>query len=155
MAQSIRTLVVDDDELALDMLRRRLLKCFPDMEVDTTTDPSVTSSHDIFLIDNDFDGVILGPTLGREVRRHNPDALVVAFSSTLDAQALKGLLNAGCDGACDKSDPADFERLCEIITDYISASHAKSQSSGVGGVLRSMTDLLRMWNGRLDSLERR
>ena len=99
MAQSIRTLVVDDDELALDMLKRRLGKTFPDMEIDVTTDPAVKGTHDIFLIDNDFDGVILGPSLGREMRRANPDALIVAFSSTLDAGSLKGLLNAGCDGA--------------------------------------------------------
>lgn len=152
MAHTIRTLVVDDDELALDMLKRRLGKSFPDMEIDTTTDPSHVGTHDIFLIDNDFDGVALGPSLGREMRRANPDALIVAFSSTLDADSLKGLLNAGCDGACDKSDPADFERLCEIMQDYM--SRAKTQNKGVGGVLRSMAELLRMWNGRLEKLER-
>jgi len=153
MAQTIRTLVIDDDELALQMLKARLSTSFPEMEVDVTTDPAVQGTHDIFLIDNDFDGVALGPSLGREMRRTNPDALIVAFSSTLDADSLKGLLNAGCDGACDKSDPADFERLCEIMNDYM--SHAKTQTKGVGGVLRSMAELLRLWNGRLDTLERR
>lgn len=152
MAQRIRTLVVDDDELALDMLKHRLGQSFPDMQIDTTTDPAVTGTHDVFLIDNDFDGVILGPSLGREIRRANPHALIVAFSSTLDAESLKGLLNAGCDGACDKSDPADFERLTEILNGYMSSS--KKQTRGASGVLRSMTDLLRMWNGRLDHLER-
>jgi DNA-binding NarL/FixJ family response regulator len=153
MVSSIRILVVDDDELALAMLRRRLSARFPDLAIETTTNPTGLGKHDAFLIDNEFGGVVLGPTLGRELRQANPDALIVAFSSTLDADSLKGLLNAGCDGACDKSDPADFERLCEILCDY--QLKARTQHKGVGSVLRSMADLLRMWNSRLDLMERR
>lgn len=152
MGSKTRVLILDDDELALGVLKMKLSVAFPDMHVDVTTDPAQVGTHDIFLIDNEFEGVVLGPALGREARRRNPDALIVAFSSTLDKDALKGLLNAGCDGACDKSDPADFERLVEIIRNY--TQRAKTQAKGLGGVFRSMAELLRLWNGRLDQLER-
>lgn len=153
MVSQVRVLVVDDDDLALGMLKYRLDAAFPDFEIETTTDPSSVGTQDIFLIDNEFDGVALGPTLGREIRRNNPDALVVAFSSTLDKDVLMGLLNSGCDGACDKSDPGEFDRLVDIMRDY--SERRRNERKGVGGVLRSMTELLKMWNSRLDGLEQR
>ena len=151
MACKTRVLILDDDELALALLKMKLGVAFPDMDIETTTDPAAVGTHDIFLIDNEFDGVVLGPTLGREARRLNPEALIVAFSSTLDTVALKGLLNAGCDGACDKSDPEDFDRLVAIMRNY--AACMRSRARGIGGVMRSMVDLLRLWNGRLDKWE--
>lgn len=151
MASKIRVLILDDDELALSLLKMKLDVEFPDMDVDIASDPGEVGTHDIFLIDNDFDGVALGPSLGRQARHRNPDALIVAFSSTLDTQTLKGLLNAGFDGACDKSDPADFERLVDIMRDY--SQRIRTKSKGLGGVMRSMAELLRLWNGRLGSRE--
>jgi DNA-binding NarL/FixJ family response regulator len=156
MSRTARTLVIDDDILVARMVGLRLASKFPGMRVDATTDPKILSNYDIYLIDNDFNGVPLGTALARRIRNEHPDSLVIALSSTLDAEILKDLLNAGCHGACDKGSDEDFETLIALIRRFLDTRRAGDESGrGFLGVLRSMTELLRHWNRRLDRLETR
>ena len=151
MTRKIRTLVVDDDVLAARMVEARLLHRFPRMVIESTTQPTDLGNYDIYLIDNDFNGTELGLSLARTIRADHPDALVVAFSGTLTGDLLKRLLNAGCNGACDKSSIEDLDTMLELIAPFV--ERGETRDGGVIGVLRSMTGLLREWNQRLDRLE--
>lgn len=152
----MRTLVVDDDDLSARMVAARLAREFPAMVVDTTCDPGALGAYDVYLIDNEFDGEARGTSLARTIRREHPEALVVALSGTLDAPTLKALVNAGCHGACDKGDDQDFATLLDLIRSFLTrVAVGRAPGRGFLGVLRSMTELLRQWNERLDQLEPR
>ena len=88
-----------------------------------------------------------------EIRGRRPGALIVAFSAALDSSSLKHLINEGCNGACDKSEPSDLRRAMEIVARYVehAAPAADSRARpGMQGTLESIRGLLREWNTRLD-----
>ncbi len=151
MQRKIRTLVVDDDVLAARLVEARLLQQFPEMVIESTTNPTALGSHDVYLIDNDFNGTKLGSSLARTLRADYPESLIIAFSGTLDGDLLKTLINAGCNGACEKSSADDFNTMLEMIEKFTAQS--QEEAGGIFGVLKSMTGLLREWNQRLDRME--
>lgn len=118
--KSVRVLIVDDDVFAAGMMRAMLaqVRCLH-IEVRETADP--TGEYDVFLIDNEFDGIPLAAAMAYRIRRANPRALIIAFSSTLDAATLKGLIRARCDGVCDKSDATDFPAALKLVQRYAEA----------------------------------
>src|SRR6185369_8257118 len=79
--QRPRALLVDDDPMALEHLELVLSSRFPD---------------------HDFEGELMAGELARQIRARGKPATVVAFSGHLDVETLKRLINAGCDGACEK-----------------------------------------------------
>ena len=156
MSQSIRALLLDDDPLFAAGFRRRFRIAFPDAELETRTEPRVDGDFDLYFLDNQFDGEELAERLLNQVRVVNPDALVIAVSATLDADILKSLLNLGCNGACDKSKLSDLEEMFRLVRRFIHHRQLEQPRRSRGGLMsaiRSITDLLREWNARLDSKE--
>ena len=129
----------------------------PRIEVREEPDPS--GEFDVWFLDNEFEGRKLAPELTVEVREKNPDALIFACSATLDASCLKELLNAGADGACDKSLPEDLISAMGVIRAYAAELPARRAGGrgrprgGVLGAIESIRGLLREWNSRLDREE--
>jgi len=146
-------LIVDDDQDAAEWLQDLIQTRFPTARVEVRLTPDASGAYDIFLIDNDFHGTCLAADLAKAIRGANPHALIVAFSAYLDRQTLKQLVNLGCDGACDKSDPQDVERMAQIISAFIdkTATASAEKSTGFLGAVRSISDLLRQWNQRLEA----
>jgi DNA-binding NarL/FixJ family response regulator len=157
MSQSIRALLLDDDALYAAGFRRRFRAAFPDVALETRTEPRVEGNFDLYFLDNQFEGEELAERLLNEVRVVNPDALVIAISATLDADILKSLLNLGCNGACDKSKLSDLDEMFRLVRRFINHRKTEPPRSRRGGLvlaIRSITELLREWNARLDSKER-
>ena len=151
----IETLLLDDDIWSLRLLSGLLQTCFPDMKIETRETPDWRGEFDVYFIDNEFEGKHLATDLARKIRRANPEALIIAFSATLDSECLKGLINAGCDGACDKSIPADLTRAMDIVQVFIENAKRRLKPGvparkGLAGAVESIRDLLREWNSRLD-----
>lgn len=154
----IRALLIDDDVWSLRLMRGMLRECFPMLHVDTRSEPSIEAGYHIYLIDNDFAGTLRGAALAQEVRQMAPDALVVAFSGNLDRLTLLNLLNAGCDGVCDKANIGDLPRVMEIIQRYIEAlisSQNGRRKVSAREAISAICSLLREWNTRLDKEETR
>ena len=125
MTADLKALVIDDDIWSLRMISGMLSQCFPDLHIDSREEPDASGDYDLFFIDNDFNGRALAADLATDIRQRHPDALVVAISSCLDSELLHTLINLGCNGACDKSNPADLPRAMEIVKAYIeSRAHA-------------------------------
>ena len=148
-------LLVDDDEFALDHLEVILSTNFPELDLTKRTEPDASGEHDFYFLDNDFNGDRIAPRLAAEVRRQNPEATIFAFSAALDVGSLKGLINAGCDGACDKSDPASWRPVIEHMRLRLAelAEGHKQRSRAFGGVRHAAASiqlLLRDWNERQD-----
>jgi DNA-binding response OmpR family regulator len=150
-----RILIVDDDTDASEFLEYRLRKAIPQAHIETRDTPEVSGGFDIYLLDNDFGGEMFAGVLAQSIRRIQRDALVIAFSAHLDATTLKQLINAGCDGACEKHEPEEVDQLMNVIRSFVSSwtnnrRHPSSRKGLVATIL-SITELLREWNRRLDN----
>ena len=122
MPPAMKALIVDDDIWAVRLVEGMLNQCFPDLAVEGRNEPNTEGEFDIYFIDNDFNGTPLATELASRIRTAHPDALIIAFSGTLNADLLKDLINAGCNGACDKSTPSDLPRAMDITREYIDAA---------------------------------
>ena len=146
-------LLVDDDPFALDHLEVILTTNFPELQIEKRQAPDADGEHDFYFLDNEFDGELVASRMASEVRERNPEATIFAFSANLDIDSLKGLINAGCDGACDKSDPASWRPIVEhmrLRLNELAAGHTQRTKAfgGVRHAAASIQLLLRDWNER-------
>jgi len=153
MAATFRALVIDDDPDALAWMSYTLNERFPELEVTTRELPDLSGRFDLYFIDNDFNGKRMAAELASAIRASNPQAMIVAFSASLDHRTLKLLVNAGCDGACEKSEPEDVGQMLGIVSAYLNRRRSETQEKstfGLMGAMHSIRNLLREWNRRLD-----
>jgi DNA-binding NarL/FixJ family response regulator len=147
-----RALLLDDDPWVLELLVYELQRAFPDLEIVTRDDPDATGEFDLYLIDNMFRGAPMAEQLVAQVRRARPEALIIAFAKDLSRSALKGIINAGCDGICEKGNPEDLAQLLEFVGRFLQRrSDAKQERpAGFRGTLNAVRTLLEQWNLRLE-----
>ncbi|MEM1070513.1 MAG: hypothetical protein AAGG48_21195 [Planctomycetota bacterium] len=150
-----KALIVDDDLDASEYLRYRLSKELDWMDVDVRQEPDVSGEYGIYFVDNDFHGRRIGTRLVRQIRSSQPESLIFAFSASLDAKTLKQLINAGCDGVCEKQDPGELTQFLSVVRNRLrrqrTSTSRMTYESGLCGTIRSITELLREWNRRLES----
>lgn len=151
----LRALLLDDDEYALEYLKAVLQERFPTLEVETRLSPDPTGTFDFYFIDDDFDGVRLAGKLARKIRAQSPEALVLAFSASLDATTLKELLNAGCTGVCDKKVPTDMPAMLDAVSRCIAELERvrEAPQRDARHLVSTLRNLFKEWNRRLGSLE--
>jgi DNA-binding NarL/FixJ family response regulator len=153
-------LILDDDPVMLNLLALRLNKRFPDLRVETQQEPMAIGTYDIYILDNDFQGRPLAADLAEQIKRQQPDSLVLALSGTLCATTLKRLLNCGCDGAFDKSIPSDVDLLIATISEHVnnpnqSSIKKREPQARVVETARAIAGLIQDWNRRLELEETR
>lgn len=149
-------LLVDDDPYALDHLEVILTTNFPELVIEKREEPDVSGDFDFYFLDNDFGGELVAPRLATSVRERQPEATIFAFSAALDVHSLKGLINAGCDGACDKADPSSWRPVIEHmrlrLREMADRHHRSSRAfGGVRHAAASIQILLQEWNERSPS----
>jgi hypothetical protein len=150
MLHEIRTLVVTGDAATAHPIRERLERRFPDMAVETTHTPSgLCLDYDVFVVDCPT----VGTSVARMLRNENPQAFLLVFTDDLDGEALRDLLNAACNAACDRVDEEQLEAALDEVRDYVAQRTAAPEHTGLLGVVRSMSELLKLWNRRLDAME--
>ena len=144
--------IIDDDPIVSKVMKKRILAKFPDSEVITTTEPVVAPDKHIYLVDNDFSGDRMAVHLLRQIRELNPNALVIAMSSSLDQKALEELMNGGCNAVYNKSNQAQADEIFAVIDNYvniISNQHTLVNARPLAGILQSLQNLIQQWNKRL------
>jgi DNA-binding NarL/FixJ family response regulator len=149
---SPKLLIIDDDPVVTAVMKARLSNQFPACKIQTSKDPVVLPDCEIYLIDNDFNGQSLAIHLLRQIRKLNPNALVVAMSSTLNMVELERLMNGGCNAVYNKCQPQASKEVFEVISNYLNALKKQQQSNGknrVIDVVHSLQELLAQWNKRL------
>jgi DNA-binding NarL/FixJ family response regulator len=153
----MKALLLDDDPYALEFLRTLLSQRYPGLAIDVRTEPDPTGEYDIYLLDDDFEGVRLAGKLARRIRAQRPEALILAFSASLDAHTLKELLGAGCNGVCDKRVPNDLPEMFAALDRCLAELDARRAEppSDLSGryLLNTFRALFRAWNERLDGQE--
>jgi len=148
MPASIRALLADDDDFFRRAFAARLRIAVPEVELTDRATPDVSGQFDVYFLDNHFAAVPLAGDLVATARLASPTALIIALSGHLDADTLRRLINEGCNGAVTKGDTADMARCFEVVRAY--AANLAPKPVGLGRTLRSITDLIREWNARLD-----
>lgn len=151
--QRPRALLVDDDPMALEHLELLLSSRFPDLEITTRRRPDVSGEFHFYFLDNDFEGELWAGELARQIRARDKPATVVAFSGRLDIETLKRLINAGCDGACEKGVPSSWRPILALVEKRLAemvSSHRRAAGpfGGVKHAAGSIRDLLQDWNQR-------
>ncbi len=150
MLHEIRTLVVHDEPAGARALAERIRAAFPGMVVVTTDEPSAYGhDFDVFLVDCRR----LGVDVVRLLHTETPTALMLAIVDGLDRAALKEVVNAGASALVEESVPGDLEALDLRIRNYLSRRAEAPDARGLLGVMRSMADLVRLWNRRMDRME--
>jgi DNA-binding NarL/FixJ family response regulator len=154
---SLKALLLDDDPYALEFLRAILSERYPGLAIDVRSEPDPTGEYDIYLLDDDFEGVRLAGKLARRIRAQRPEALILAFSASLDGQTLKELLGAGCNGVCDKRVPTDLPEMLAALDrcmGTLEEQHSEPPSDLSGRYLvKTFRELFRAWNQRLEEQE--
>jgi DNA-binding NarL/FixJ family response regulator len=143
----LRILVIDDDHNALNYVRYVVNQQFPTAHVECRERPDASGRFDVYLVDNDFGGNRIAARLTEEVRLVNPDALIVAFSASLDTGSLKALLNAGCDAVADKSDVEEQRFLLDMIGRYQDVYQRRPKLS----TIQSIRSLLHQWRAPIEA----
>ena len=155
--EGLKALLLDDDPYALEFLRAILSERYPDLEIDSRSEPDPTGEYDVYLLDDDFEGLRLAGKLARRIRAQRPEALILAFSASLDGNTLKELLSAGCNGVCDKRVPADLPVMLAALDRCVrelEERHSEPPSDLSGRyLLKTFRDLFRAWNRRLGEQE--
>lgn len=153
----MKALLLDDDPYALEFLRAVLSERYPGLEIHARSEPDPTGEYDVYLLDDDFEGVRLAGKLARRIRAQRPDALILAFSASLDERTLKDLLGAGCNGVCDKRVPADLPEMLAALDrcmGELEREHSRPPTDlSTRYLVNTFRDLFRAWNRRLDSQE--
>ena len=154
---AMKALLLDDDPYALEFLRAILSERYPGLEIHARSEPDPTGEYDVYLLDDDFEGVRLAGKLARRIRAQRPEALILAFSASLDDRTLKDLLGAGCNGVCDKRVPGDLPEMLEALDRCMSElereQHRPPSDLSTRYLVNTFRDLFRAWNRRLDSQE--
>ncbi|MEX0326957.1 MAG: response regulator [Puniceicoccaceae bacterium] len=148
-----RMLILDDDPIVARMMRVHLLNAFPEAEVDICLEAMVPPEYDIYFLDNDFNGRLMGLRLLRNIRQISPHALVVALSNTLDMETMEQLMNGGCNAVYNKRYPERSRDARDVIRNYLDiVKKLKSgRASGkITDVARSLKQLVSEMNKRLD-----
>ncbi len=144
--------IIDDDPIAATVMRARLAIQFPQCAIEIYDQPIVTPMLNVYFIDNDFNGHRLATKLLKEIRQTNPNALVVAMSSTLENDTLKALINGGCNAVYDKNQPSNCDPVFEVIGNYINVLEqleVMQQRNRFSSIAQSLRGLLQEWNTRL------
>ena len=119
--------------------------------------PDPTGDFDLYFLDDDFEGVRLAGRLARRIRAQRPEAVILAFSASLDMTTLKELLNAGCNGVCDKKVPEDMPHMLEALDRCMEEIEDRRQAppANLTGrfILNTFKELFQEWNKRLESQE--
>jgi DNA-binding NarL/FixJ family response regulator len=154
---AMKALLLDDDPYALEFLRAILSERYPGLEIHARSEPDPTGEYDVYLLDDDFEGVRLAGKLARRIRAQRPEALILAFSASLDDRTLKDLLGAGCNGVCDKRVPGDLPEMLEALDRCMGELEREQRRPpsdlNTRYLVNTFRDLFRAWNRRLDSQE--
>ena len=150
--------IIDDDSIVTAIMGARLRSHFPKCSVEIINEPKVPPMLDIYFVDNDFGGEFLATQILTDIRRLNPEALVVAISGSLKERTLRDLMNGGCNAVYDKNHPEDLAAIFQILQNYLgalAANHdARGSRSPFADTVESIRALLSEWNQRLDPKNR-
>ncbi|MCR9247380.1 MAG: hypothetical protein NXI31_20310 [bacterium] len=142
-------LILDDDPWMGELLKTRLEQAIPRLDVTLRTDPDTTGRFDLFVVDNRFDDMAMATALVRDIRRQQPDALIVVFSAELSRGDLIELVSCDCDLVFEKGQPEALRQAIEDIGRLLlNPPRDGEPRRGISSTIRALADLVYQLNRR-------
>lgn len=145
--------IIDDDPVVSTFMQALLRRQFPECNVQVIHEPKAPPLLDVYFVDNDFEGRPMATILLTEIRKTNPNAMVVAMSACLEERTLRELMNGGCNAVYDKNHPEDSDTVFEVVRNYLHTLEQvgikRSPRLAITKTVSSIRDLLSEWNQRL------
>lgn len=141
--------IMDDDPDAIAFMKWFMEEHFPWVRVATGTEADAVKGFDMYFVDNNFHGKARAVEIVRALRETEKDAMIIAYSATMDAITFKALMNAGCNGAAEKGCSTDMAVMGRMIRAYIDQKNqeaTKKNSQGFRGTIESMAEMIGKWN---------
>lgn len=150
-----RALILDDDPWIGELLKAHLERARPAIAAELRAEPDCTGRFDLYFVDNRFGGESLATDLVHEIRRDNPEALIVVFSGKLDRPDLIDLVRADCDLVCEKDAPDALANMLQDVQRLLrTPRRAKHRRRSLGGTVRGLADLVYQLNSKLSRATR-
>ncbi|HZR80876.1 MAG TPA: hypothetical protein VFD92_07245 [Candidatus Binatia bacterium] len=147
---AFRVAVLDDNPVSTKLGEKVLRRRFPNAEITVSHEPHVVPGQDVYLLDNQFGSSECAVALATEIRRTDPDCLIILWSATVTKALLKRLSPVGINAVAEKGSVEDAEAALQVIERFV--RHHRHRAS-FGDTIRSIRDLLEAWNARLQSEE--
>lgn len=148
--QTLRALILDDDPWIGELLRARLESAIPNLRAEYRTAPDCDGRFDAYFVDNQFCGTALATELVHEIRRDQPEALIVVFSGKLERQDLINLVRADCDLVFEKGNQRGIDSMIREVQRMLHAPRLASRRwFRRGGTIRALADLIYQLNNKL------
>jgi|GEM_PF-1315244 len=146
-------LIMDDDTVVTSVFKAHLGAHFPWVKIHVSNQPIAEPGYDVYFIDNNFDGKHLAAILIDQIRQLEPQALIVTLSATLDLNALRQLVNLGCNAVYSKQAPIESSDARRVIGNYLGIIDRQLTDSenrnSFSDTVSSLFQLLDAWNRRL------
>lgn len=149
-----RLLLIDDDPVASEILRLRILQECPLLEISVIHDPVAPPGYDLYVVDLNIAAQQDGMRLAESITVTTPAAQVFLLSSHLAVPVLKRAIGVSCAGAFDKRESDDIAALLRAITAAV-ARDGEEEPPPRRNLLRDMTALIREWNRRISAEQTR
>ena len=154
MLSKTRALVLDSNIWTLRIMKGLLHECFPGVEVEARMDPDPSGNFDLYFIGNNFEDQPSAAEMTEQVIKDNPHALVFALCDEVDLDTRNQLKQVGCNAILKTNWPKDLINVMEITRNYVAGSQTVSTSeanhSNMITAMKTMTELLRLWNRHLE-----
>lgn len=141
--------IMDDDPDAIAFMKWFMEEHFPWVRVASGTEADAVKGFDMYFIDNNFHGKARAVEIVKALRETEKDAMIIAYSATMDAKTFKALMNAGCNGAAEKGSASDMAVIGRMTKEFIenkTAEASEKKSHGFRGTIESMADMIGKWN---------
>jgi len=112
-------LILDDAPIICKVFKAHLSTTFPNAEITIEYEPKVRPGHDVYFIDNDFNGEECAVKLVMEIQEISPQSLIVCSSSKLTPETILRLRIRGCDLFYDKIHPQNSEEARKEIFNHL------------------------------------
>ncbi len=147
-----RVAILDDDPKFTDIQRDIVTRRFPGADVTVGHEARPILGHDVYLLDNRFDGTERALDLATHIRSAEPDSLVIVWSGCVTKDLLKRLAPVGINAVAEKGNREDLEAAMQVIDHYV---RRDKPARSFGQTIRCIRELLALWNERLAAEERK
>jgi DNA-binding NarL/FixJ family response regulator len=149
----VRIQIIDDDFWCAEAIKAMVMDIDPTIVFEYSEEPSPVHGCDIYIIDNEFGNKDHAESIVREVRKNNPEAMIMVCSGTMDRVRYKNVINAGCDVAVEKGNAADRETMMVAIGRYVLANRSSTRKVSLVHVMKDICSIISNWNTRLESID--
>lgn len=116
---NFKILLIDDNEAFCELVKEKISEMDSKINLDYILDPiklnDITFDFDMYLIDNNFNGKLMGTEIVEQIKNKHPDAYIYALTGHGNYEFVKKLWKESVKGFIDKGDNGSMNELINKI----------------------------------------